>query len=240
MAKEQQYRYKGNRCAVCGMSVQDMMDRFGTFSRMFELHHIAPDKKASNYNNLIKQNLSAKQLDEIDKCILLCRNCHGLVHAQNIKINGEINLSYSGREVSQIISGWLVIDQEKRSLQFLCEEKLLIEPYVEQVAKQSKRIIFGVDLSDGIHLVSQLKLLKNNESYKVWKAETNELMLTVIRSDQTLKVKNNVAFTFSEMDGSKLPKGERFWCRNGIILYDTGEVKTEGSYTFHLTIDSLP
>ena len=158
---------------------------------------------------------------------------------EDIKINGEINLSFSGREVSQKISGWLVIDQEKRSFQFLCEEKLLIEPYVEQVAKQSKRIIFGVDLNDGIHLVSQLKLLKNNESYKVWKAETNELMLTVIRSDQTLKVENNVAFTFSEMDGSELPKGERFWCRNGIILYDTGEVQTEGSYTCHLTIDSL-
>ncbi|WP_133470545.1 HNH endonuclease [Paraglaciecola marina] len=240
MTKEQQYKYKGNRCSICGMTVQEMVSRYGTFSRMFELHHIDPDKKDSNYNNLIKQNLSAKQLDEIDKCILLCRVCHGVVHAQDVKINGEIKLSFNGREVSQKISGWLVIDQKKQSFQFLCEEKLLIEPYVDQVAKQSKGIIFGVDINDGNHLISQIKLLKNNESYKVWKAETNELMLQVTRRDQTLIFEIKIAFRFCELDGSGLPKGERYWYRNGIILYENGEVQTEGVLINHLDIDYLP
>ena len=240
MAKEQQYKYKGGKCTVCGMSVSEMVNRFGTFNRMFELHHIDPGKKANNYNNLIKQKLSAKQLDELDKCILLCRNCHGLVHAQNIDINGEISINYNGHEVSQKITGWLVVDQINNKLQILCEEQLLIEPFTEQISEQSKKLVFGVQLQDGSHLKNQLKSLKLNQSYKVWKAETNELMLRVTRHDETFEIETNIKFPFIEMDGGQQAKGDKFWYRKGIVLYDTGEVQTEGSFTFHLTVDCFP
>lgn len=238
--KTQLYKYKGNQCSVCGMSVQEMFKRYGTFNRMFELHHVNPKRKGKDYNNLIKQNLSSKQIDEVDKCVLLCRNCHGLVHAQDTQVKVVITINYCNRDMSQELSGWLVTDQLDKSFTFLCEQKLLIEPYIEQCGDADKTVISGLDLQSGEHFLKQVKSLNNGDVYSIWSAERNKLMLRVTNNGEHLKVENNVEFGFIAMDGSELPKGERFWYRNGVILYESGEVQSEGFYTFPLLKSKLP
>lgn len=237
--KAQQYKYKANRCASCGMAVEEMVERFGTFSRMFELHHVDPDKKDPDYNNLIKQNLSSKQVDELDKSILLCRNCHGIVHAQNTKVSAVIKVNDGAREVSQKLTGWLIHDQKEKSFKILCEEKLLLERYREKDGSGNEEIIYGVDLESGERFISNLKGLNEGETYCLWSAETNTLMIRVTKIGENLKVENNVEFRFFSMEAPSLPKEQRFWYRNGVVLYGDGQVQTEGLYTFHLVQSML-
>jgi hypothetical protein len=80
--RKQLYKYKGNKCANCGLSVEEMLARFGTFNRMFQFNHVDPKQKDPRYDNLIQRQLSGEQLDEVDKCVLLCNECHGILHAQ--------------------------------------------------------------------------------------------------------------------------------------------------------------
>lgn len=237
--RAQLYQYKGNRCSACGLSVQDMIQRHGTFKRMFELHHIDPSKKDENYNNLIKQNLSSKQINEIDKCVLLCRNCHGLVHAQDINVKMKVTLNYCGETVYQELNGCLVIDLVDKSCKFLCEEKLLVEPYLEQYDLNEQKIIFGVDLEDGKHLLNKVKSLKGNEVYSIYTAESKDLMFRATLINNIVKIENNISFGFFTMDGALLPKGQRFWYRNGVVLFDNDEVKTEGLVTLTIAQDKL-
>ncbi|MEX2174200.1 MAG: hypothetical protein WD872_07550, partial [Pirellulaceae bacterium] len=76
--RRQLYEYKGDRCGYCGRPVQEMIEEFGGFERIFEFNHIEPAKKHPDYDNLIRRTISTEQLDEIDKCVLLCRVCHGI------------------------------------------------------------------------------------------------------------------------------------------------------------------
>lgn len=62
--------YKGGKCVKCGYS---------KCSRSLVFHHLDPKDKdfPPNYG----MNFSIKKLtDELDKCILICANCHGEVH----------------------------------------------------------------------------------------------------------------------------------------------------------------
>lgn len=239
--KAQQYKYKGNRCASCGMGVEEMIERFDTFSRMFELHHVDPDQKDPDYNNLIKQNLSTKQVDELDKCILLCRNCHGLVHAQNTRVSAIITVNDGVREVSQKLTGWLIADKKEKSFKILSEETLLLERYKEKDGSGNEEILYGVDLESGERFTSNLKKLREKETYCLWSVQKNELMIRVTKIGENLKIENNVAFRFFRIEAPSLAKkGDRFWYRNGVVLYGDGRIQKEGLYTFDLVQSELP
>ena len=62
-------------CKICGEGDPDCLD----------FHHLDPTQKESNINNLAQSVKSIPRLlKEIDKCILLCANCHRKFHA-NLK-----------------------------------------------------------------------------------------------------------------------------------------------------------
>ncbi len=64
-------------CKICG---------FNKSSFALDYHHIDPATKLDSIGNLY-HNSSKKSLDEeIKKCVLLCANCHRMVHS------GEINI----------------------------------------------------------------------------------------------------------------------------------------------------
>jgi hypothetical protein len=69
--KNQAVEYKGSRCLLCGYS--KCIDAL-------VFHHIVPEEKEFGIAN--KYCLSWESLKkEIDKCALLCANCHSEVHA---------------------------------------------------------------------------------------------------------------------------------------------------------------
>ena len=62
--------YKGGKCIMCG---------YDKCNRSLDFHHREPDKKDFDISSskIMSWNLIK---DELDKCDLLCRNCHGEVH----------------------------------------------------------------------------------------------------------------------------------------------------------------
>jgi len=58
-------------CIVCG---------YNKDTRVLELHHIDPSTKLYQISQRTKQMPNQATLDELDKCISLCPNCHRELH----------------------------------------------------------------------------------------------------------------------------------------------------------------
>lgn len=71
--KQQLVRYKGGKCELCG---------YDKCLGALQFHHLDPNKK--DFNPSKEYNRGAPDMDklkqEIDKCQLLCANCHSEVH----------------------------------------------------------------------------------------------------------------------------------------------------------------
>lgn len=72
----QQYRkiqainYKGGKCVKCG---------YNKYAGALDFHHLDPSKK--DFTIAKRKNCSLETIKpELDKCILLCRNCHAELH----------------------------------------------------------------------------------------------------------------------------------------------------------------
>ena len=53
---------------------------------VMDLHHIDPSTKKDTVSNLLKSGSLQSLQEEIDKCVVLCSNCHRLVHAELAEI----------------------------------------------------------------------------------------------------------------------------------------------------------
>jgi hypothetical protein len=62
--------YKGGKCEMCG---------YNKCLRSLDFHHINPKEKDYEISHNFKK-LRELVIKELDKCQLLCRNCHGEVH----------------------------------------------------------------------------------------------------------------------------------------------------------------
>lgn len=67
MARE----YKGGKCAICG---------YKKSQRALSFHHKDPSKKSFGLSSKGLTRSWEKTKEELDKCILLCANCHMEVH----------------------------------------------------------------------------------------------------------------------------------------------------------------
>lgn len=64
--------YKGGKCLRCGYSDT-------SFVAVFDFHHLDPKQKDFSISNSSKS--WEKISKELDKCILLCANCHRIEHS---------------------------------------------------------------------------------------------------------------------------------------------------------------
>lgn len=65
--------YKGGECVRCGIKYN------GTNACIFDFHHTDPKQKDFSPSNNRHRPWSVYK-EEVDKCILLCSNCHRLEH----------------------------------------------------------------------------------------------------------------------------------------------------------------
>jgi len=68
--KQQAVEYKGGVCFKCGLSYPPAV---------FEFHHTDPSNKDKDLTRYKQLKWDRMQI-ELDKCILLCANCHRLTH----------------------------------------------------------------------------------------------------------------------------------------------------------------
>lgn len=72
-AKLRFIEYKGGACQVCGI-----IDH----PAIYDFHHVDPDKKEFMIGTRQAELLNDKMKKELDKCLLLCSNCHRKIHAK--------------------------------------------------------------------------------------------------------------------------------------------------------------
>jgi len=75
--KQQAVEYKGGQCIRCG---------YCRYVGALEFHHMYPQGKDVTISH-IKHTTFAKIVHELDKCILVCANCHREIHAEQ---NGQL------------------------------------------------------------------------------------------------------------------------------------------------------
>ena len=74
--------FMGGKWSICGYEFN------GQNSDVFSFHHLDPENKQFELkNDQIKRRRTTTVLKELEKCILLCENCHRLVHDKKITID---------------------------------------------------------------------------------------------------------------------------------------------------------
>jgi predicted transcriptional regulator len=63
---------KGGCCQACG---------FNKYEGSLEFHHVDPAEKDNSIAKLMRHPNSPKILAELEKCVLVCSNCHRMIHA---------------------------------------------------------------------------------------------------------------------------------------------------------------
>src|SRR5262245_22450654 len=73
--REMAIHYKGSRCSLCG---------YNRCAEALEFHHLDPEKKDFTISDRGYSQSWEKIKNELDKCIMLCANCHREVHANKV------------------------------------------------------------------------------------------------------------------------------------------------------------
>jgi ferric iron reductase protein FhuF len=69
--KQKAVQYKGRKCNRCNLFFECL--------DVYDFHHRDPKQKEESLNKLMNSNWD-KIVPELDKCDLLCSNCHKLTH----------------------------------------------------------------------------------------------------------------------------------------------------------------
>ena len=76
--KQRGVEYLGGACVDCGLRSE--------YAEVYDFHHRYPEEKSSTIARLLD---NAKRWDriqkELDKCVLLCANCHRIRHAKEVE-----------------------------------------------------------------------------------------------------------------------------------------------------------
>lgn len=76
--KQEFLELKGGKCIICG---------YNKCQRSLQFHHLDPTKKDFIISKNIKRWTKIYILEELEKCILVCANCHGEIHDNLIEIS---------------------------------------------------------------------------------------------------------------------------------------------------------
>jgi len=74
LLKNDAIKYKGGKCVICG---------YNKCNEALDFHHLNPDKKDFNISHIKSRTLNSL-ISELDKCILLCSNCHRELHGKGL------------------------------------------------------------------------------------------------------------------------------------------------------------
>ena len=108
--KERAVQYKGGKCQHCG---------YDKCNEALEFHHINPEEKDFGMGEHMSWERTKK---ELDKCILLCANCHREEHNKNKKdiiekYESVVNKKYSNFE-------WQLDENIKNSKKYKNEQRI--------------------------------------------------------------------------------------------------------------------
>jgi hypothetical protein len=77
--KKELVDYKGGSCEICG---------YNKSLRALQFHHTNPKEKDFNIGGTTTLNETVKK--ELDKCVLVCANCHSEIHDNNLRSDARV------------------------------------------------------------------------------------------------------------------------------------------------------
>lgn len=220
-------QYKGNRCRVCGLGVAEMVEQYGTFKRLFEFNHVDPSQKHPNYDNLVRRRvISAEQLNELDKCVLLCDRCHDILHAQNAHGTLKLTVRRGNRKATQRFDCQLIIDHKNRSIKFLSADQYLLDAYRVKIGSRRPKLMFGTELDANGVLFGLFNDLPRSRRITIETWHTHQPMLSAEHiSGSEYRLCSSVGFNLLSYnlyaDGPDTPL---LWVRNGLALTKDGDI----------------
>ena len=93
--KERATYVLGGKCQICG---------YDKCIQALDFHHVNPEEKSANFNANTNRSWQTTR-EEIQKCILLCSNCHREVHAGLIPLE-SLSSSFNeerAKEIDQLV-----------------------------------------------------------------------------------------------------------------------------------------
>jgi hypothetical protein len=79
MLKEKAVAYLGGRCIDCGLQSE--------YAEVYDFHHRYPEEKDASIAYLMDTTKRWERIrEELDKCDLLCSNCHRIRHAKEDRL----------------------------------------------------------------------------------------------------------------------------------------------------------
>jgi hypothetical protein len=219
------------------MSIQEMLERFGTFRRIFHFNHIDPAKKAPNYDNLIQRVISEEQLDELDKCALLCVTCHGALHAQNLNVSVTVTLRTEGFETTQTFDCQVIHDRSLKRIMLLCDQLDHLFLYRVQLGRQEPEIYSGLQLHNTLGAL--IRETRQEETLTIDLLDGFPMLRVKKLNDQRYEMKPDLRFPLVK-GYLNLTPAIAFHFRNGSMLTnldsevgytaDQVEPRMEGKY----------
>ncbi len=103
--KQMAIEYKGSKCLICNHSKH---------SGALELHHIDPKQKSFGIGQKGYTRSWQKVKEELDKCVLLCANCHREVEAGVTQLPEEILVEKRG-ELGEVQMAKIILDNTEPS-----------------------------------------------------------------------------------------------------------------------------
>ncbi len=82
--KQKCVEYKGGQCVTCG---------YDKCIGALEFHHLNPNSKDFTIAHLRSYTFNEKVTNELDKCILVCANCHREIHSGLLVVPARIELA---------------------------------------------------------------------------------------------------------------------------------------------------
>lgn len=227
----QLYEYAGGKCCFCGRDVRESLARFRTISG-FEFNHIDPKKKHPDYDNLIRRNLSGEQLDEVDKCALLCSTCHRIFHAQRITARAVLNLRAGKLRRRQTYRAVGMADWSENRIVLFSDQDDKLALFTAQYPKHSPRLLTKRDIERSF-LSELLPGTRQHQSLLI-RAIDRTPLLRVDRLDQEhFEIQMDLRCPLFQLELHGEPGDPQIWVRNGRAVTAGGEVLKRGIVTLH-------
>lgn len=161
--KKRSLIYKGSKCIVCGYS---------RCSSSLHFHHL--DERNKNFAISEKGHTRSwsKVKPELDKCVLLCANCHGELHSNLFKIEDFLENNPSPKEGNEMLRKHLSSDRELQRIKIkenFCEDCKI------PISKSGKKCVKCSSSSRNKILWPSTRSLKEDLKSKSFKQLAREL-----------------------------------------------------------------
>jgi hypothetical protein len=234
------FEYKGNCCAGCGLTVKEMMQRFGVVNKVFQFNHIEPEKKHREYDKLIQRVVSTEQLDELDKCVLLCNICHDVLHAQAVEAEVTRSVEFAGKVVEQKLKCQGIIDFETGVIRLFHNDECNLAVFKVGFPPEEPEFLADVELKQDGRLLKLLIETEGGKNLLICKDPKEPLLRAKRLNASTCRISVSPSFPLFKFNDLLGDAGERFWIRNGrMIVRSKNPVRytiTECSRTFNMSV----